>query len=832
MRSLLQLVLLLVVYVKAFPVLRAGQQNRILIGANDANAELTFVPYVNTSLHVGDERRQLSAVQIDSSDNRSTTDDHPTVVVKSDFIVVHRPKRVYSGCVLVLGKGYYLVKRSEYVPLETDEVAEWEVRHKANNLTALAQFPILIRCYDGSCTATVPPASIKLIYAHRYTVLAGNLTEILNHPDVLFAEPMPTIRSNSYHAMETMYTPAAPIDSEQRSRLGEGVTIAISDTGLDYFHAAFYDSTKPTPRLGSLLPDPDHAKVASYVTAIPGYTDYACEDGCHGTSVVGAALGFATAFGETGNAPGAKVAFYDTSPNNKDTIHFIDAHLVEYLLDVCDPQKGGATVVSVSWGSSDSTGAYDILGELFDEIALQRKHCSFTVACGNDGPTGICSSPSNAKNVDSVGASFSRPEAYELFWPSHVAQFPERYTLDTVVDFSSTGPLPDGRMAPIFYAPGVYEILPYGKETKIANHLDYHAISGTSFSAPHLAATKAEIQRRYRLSHGGETPSAELVRAILIALSEPMNGQVMRIQAGVGAVPLAVHPPIRSYGVPRLPQQDLDLGGTSLVSQLTEADPKRAFCMQAADPTKPIVVGLAWFDVPGSSLVNDLDVRVFANHTPAYPIYYDGSNPHDRMEFWVSQNHTTARLLIYETDGIIQGGTQTFALHASNVLEIYECGTCQGFDVQTCGSGGVGVRLCNVTDGNYLPECFIANDTVAAAAVEDQPDLTPCQDAVGSGYYANGTCVHTVCALGFYVISEGECGCIPGTETACVEDDFVQLCASDGKTYTSCYSKYSTTTPKVEASPSNQVRNSAPSLYPGLLSLIVGLLSHYLVVIL
>ena len=719
------------------------------------------------------------------------------------FIVVHRTTQPYPDPALILGKGFYLALRSLYRPADGDQVAPWTVQHKspAANATAELSFPLLVRCFDGSCAQSLG-TDAKEWYKKRYRVTNGNLTEILEHPDVLYVERLSPIRFNSLDALETMYVPAAPTDPAQRARLGQGVTIAISDTGLDYYHAAFYDPADPTPRLGNLYPDPTHSKVASYVTAIPGYTDYSCEDGCHGTAVVGAAAGFATALGETGNAPGARVAFYDMSPNNQESIQFVEADLIEYLLDICDPAIGGATVVSVSWGSADTTGAYDTLSEVFDELATLRPGCTFTVACGNDGPTGKCSSPSNGKNVDSVGASFSRPEAYP-FWAT-AATHPDRYTVHTAASFSSTGPLPDGRMAPLFYAPGVYETLPYGYETRINNHLHYSRVSGTSFSSPHLAATKAEIQRRYRELNQNNTPSSELVRAILITMSERMSGKVMQVHPTLGAVPLSTHPAVQSYGAPRLPQLDLTLGA-SVTGQLTNAEPKRAFCFKVNRTDEPAVIGASWLDVPGPTLVNDLDFRVFANHTPAYPIYYDGVNSHDRIEVWVSPNVTTARILVYEADGVIQGGTQTFALHFANVLEVYECGTCAGFETQPCGDGGV--RVCNVTNGNFISTCFLSNDTVAHAAT-DNPDA--CSDMLGTGFLANdtSTCLHTQCATGYYLVSEHQCGCVPGTEALCGPADQVRQCTPEGAGYSLCYSKYATEKPNsgqssIQTQPSN-----------------------------
>jgi subtilisin family serine protease len=576
------------------------------------------------------------------------------------------------------------------------------------------------------------------------------LVALTDEDEVLWIEPSARLVHHSFDALMVEYTPGPPVD--YATTLGSGVIVAVLDTGLDYLHRSFYDPNNPTPRLANILPS-NHSKVASYLTADYPNTDFSWANGAHGTFVSGAVAGyFVSVNGETGVAPQARIAFYDMSKGTGELLDVIPSGFHQYLLDVCD--QGGASVINISWGSEDTTGVYDEYSYIIDEVARDRPYCSITVACGNAGPGGICSSPSNAKSADSVGASFSRPEAYTSWWSDPYVH-PERYQHTVAASFSSTGPLPDGRRAPLFFMPGVYEYLPYSIQTPTANHIHFAAISGTSFSSPNLAALKAEIVRRFMALTNGTRPTADLIRAILIAYSEPMSGDVMTVYSNIGAVPLANHPAIMAWGFPRLPTSGLD--GLWVYGSVQSASSRRGYCALITNTSLPVTIGLSWSDIASPSLINDLDVRVFYDGLAQYPMWFDGVNPNERVIFQPNVS-TNIRVVVYEKDGVVQQTTQPFSMYWTNVASVWECGTCFGFDQQSCSPSGY--QLCNVTDGTFLPTCYPT--------------------------------VNTTCPTGYHNISN-TCQCQPGTEVACPgTTDQVKQCNSDGLTYSSCYSKFQT----------------------------------------
>ena len=676
----------------------------------------------------------------------------------SRFIVVKRTTRHYEDPVFTLEKFIHVVERQHYLPFPGDELAEWLPEHKRANTTT--EFPVVVRCLDDSCQQSFAQGNYTHLFNHRWRVFDGNLTEIENDDDVLWIEPSRSLRMHSYDSMKVSFTPILPNNT---AGFGEGVIIAITDTGLDYYHKTFYDSANPIPTKGSIYPS-NHSKVASYMTSTPGTTDYFCGiDGCHGTATAGTAAGFSIGPNRLGMAPAARLAYWDMSPAGSDSLYLTDTSLYQYLMDVCDPNKGQAIIVSMSWGSDDTTGQYDIYSDVVDEVALARPGCSITIACGNGGPYGLCSSPSNSFNSDSIGASFSQPDAYTSLWYD-ASIHPDRYQWNVVAGFSSTGPLPGGRRAPLFYAPGVAEFAPYGYTTahSYPNHADYAAYFGTSFSCPNVAGLKAEFQRRHRVVYGAFT-THDVVRSFLITRSEPMSGQVMTVYSNVGAVPLASHPAVGGYGFPKLPTDGLD--GIPMTGTITNTDGRRAYCFVANRTGEGVQIGGSWPDINSPTLVNDLDFRVFLNSSSS--IYADAVNSHDSMTVSPGSN---GRVVVYEKDGVIQGGTITFGLFFRNTLQVTECGTCLADEQQNCTSQSM--RLCNITTGGFTSTCYYKTQ--------------PFNTTLNGNTCSNPS--NCTCAGDLYWLPNSGCGCLPGTEAFCTTGQ-VKQCQASGTGFGSCYYK-------------------------------------------
>jgi hypothetical protein len=667
-----------------------------------------------------------------------------------------------------LAKGLFLIKASDYIAIPGDEVSSWLPEYKTRE--GRTDFPLLVTCLVPCLEVFRPSNRTRPLLPKRWIVLEGNLTRILNHPYVLSAETATRVSMISFDSLQTHYPPPR---STSTSGYGAGIIISIPDTGIDPYHCAFYDSSNPSPRQGNILPS-THSKIASLITAIPGVTDYRGANGAHGTATAGQAAGF-ECLGETGLAAGAKIAFYDITPAGGDEEIDLPYSFYQYLLDVCD--TGGASVVSISWGGSDLLGIYDDMASILDDIARQRPYCSFTAACGNSGPNGKCASPATAKNFDSVGASFTRPQAYP-FWDDATTH-PERYQSTVIASFSSTGPLKGGRRAPLFFSGGVFEYLPFAYFVATANHKHYNVISGTSFSAPGLAGLKAEIQRRFKLAHGGsQLPTAALVTAILIGVSEPMTA-IMQVSSNLGATPLlGATINTEQFGFPYLPASGLN--GTAIEDFVSNTFTRRGYCFQTRIAQTQIKAGLAWHDISvdggfdGPILVNDLDARIFVDNLPIYPVNDDALNPNDEIKYDIADSTIThsVRLVVYESYAIVQEVTQPFGLHVVNVSSVTSCGTCFGFEVESCGVNSY--RYCNTTTGEFDGPCLVTTST----------NQTSCSTTTGT--LVNGT--QCQCRTG-YVFIHGICACVPGVERSCGVDQ-VNLCGVDGLYGTLCYSTY------------------------------------------
>ena len=100
---------------------------------------------------------------------------------------------------------------------------------------------------------------------------------------------------------------------------GENQTIAIIDSGLDYYNGYFYDPNVPNPLIEGAT---GHRKIAQYIN----YSDSNDYTGGHGTHVSGIAVGSALCSdcgqaSYNGVAPSAKVVFIDCGVGSSSTLN-------------------------------------------------------------------------------------------------------------------------------------------------------------------------------------------------------------------------------------------------------------------------------------------------------------------------------------------------------------------------------------------------------------------------------------------------------------------------------------------------------------------------------
>ncbi|MFI6530284.1 S8 family peptidase [Streptomyces uncialis] len=235
---------------------------------------------------------------------------------------------------------------------------------------------------------------------------------------------------------------------------GEGVRIAVLDTGVDETH-----------------PDLQGRVVAA--RNFSGAPDAADRDG-HGTHVASTAAGSGAGSNGThrGVAPkagviNAKVLDDEGGGSDSGIIAGIDWAVAQ-----------GADIVNLSLGREDTSGI-DPLEAQVNKVTAE-KGVLFAVAAGNSGPNSI-GSPGSADEAFTVGAVDRA---------------------DKLADFSSTGPrIRGGAVKPDVTAPGVDidAAAPGGGR---------RTISGTSMAAPHVAGAAALLKQRHPGWKAAELKSA------------------------------------------------------------------------------------------------------------------------------------------------------------------------------------------------------------------------------------------------------------------------------------------------------------------------------------
>jgi hypothetical protein len=220
----------------------------------------------------------------------------------------------------------------------------------------------------------------------------------------------------------------------------------------------------------------------------------------------------------------------------------------------------------------------------------------------------------NAKDIITVGAIDDIVTGY-------------RSPTDVVMTyFSSWGPTDDGRIKPDLVANGVglYSATDTGDA-------DYARYSGTSMAAPNLSGSLNLLVREYESTHGGETPLASTMKAVLIETADeagPAPGPDYMYGWGL----------LNTLGAATLISDDGAAPGWIREESLADGATDEYYV--EGDGASPIRVTLAWTDPPGPHvapaldppdivLVNDLDLRVtdVATGTVYLPYVLDPADP-------------------------------------------------------------------------------------------------------------------------------------------------------------------------------------------------------------
>ncbi len=313
---------------------------------------------------------------------------------------------------------------------------------------------------------------------------------------------------------------------------GEGVLVAIADTGLDETH-------------------PDFAGRIERVVA-RGRPGNGSDPKGHGTHVAGSVLGDGSASGGTikGTAPKARL-FFQSLLDRDDGLGGLPFELGELFEEA---YKAGARIHNNSWGAATES-SYRITSNEVDEYVRRRPDMLVVIAAGNEGSAfqprnakkGFVDwlsigSPATCKNALTVGASRSSraagayaPHTYGELWGQTfpdppIANAPVSGDPESMGGFSSRGPCDEYRIKPDVVAPGTdilscrSALAPLREFWGAHTNLKYAYMGGTSMATP-LATGCAALVRQYYGKERSWQPSAALLKATLINGTRRLTGQ-------------------------------------------------------------------------------------------------------------------------------------------------------------------------------------------------------------------------------------------------------------------------------------------------------------------
>ncbi|MFM2294272.1 MAG: hypothetical protein RLZZ350_685 [Verrucomicrobiota bacterium] len=378
---------------------------------------------------------------------------------------------------------------------------------------------------------------------------------------------------------------------------GQGVTVAVADTGLDTGISATMHQELANRVLTNIFYSP--------LTNAADYFN-------HGTGVAGCIAGsgssglgdeFGALYG-LGIAP--TVDLINQRIFNANGL-FAGPNTYEELTH--DALRAGAVIGNNSWGGANG-GLYDsdahdvdILVRDGDAGTADDQPLILIFSAGNSGSgANTVLTPGVAKNVITVGGSLNAR--------TNLAGF--NAGLEFMYPASSRGPTADGRLKPDLVAPAAW-VATLQSSLGGGGFDGLHVMTaGTSFSAPQVSGAAAAFVHFFRDTHTNATPSPALVKAAFINAAHPLASlaPAPNPDEGWGRCDLgALLNGSRAYDY-------FDQAALLTNSQVYE----RTFVVNSTN--KPLLVTLAYTDFPGNpgsshALVNDLDLEIISpdNHT-------------------------------------------------------------------------------------------------------------------------------------------------------------------------------------------------------------------------
>jgi hypothetical protein len=318
------------------------------------------------------------------------------------------------------------------------------------------------------------------------------------------------------------------------------------------------------------------------------------------------------------------------------------------------------------------------------KLITSETFCYSANGSGTDCPTGTCSAGISTKVCDDFGNLLKHCETdkHPAYGPANtvglISSIKNSVSVGAVdADghigyFSSQGPTRDGRIKPELVAKGL-------SQYSTAPPSTYTTLDGTSMSTPVVTGISALLVQQWRKTLSGATPTAPVLKALLIA----------------GAVDLGNPGPDYVYGFGLVDAKNsVDLiiaNGTNSarVRTGTIGNNEDVHIPMTVSATQNVRVVLTWFDpdvtpsaddIGGKTLLNDLDLRVVGPNGTTLPYVLDPNNPGNNATRGVNSTDTTEEVeitnappgtydvIVHGAIGDVRSSTQSYVVVANAQL--------------------------------------------------------------------------------------------------------------------------------------------------------------------
>lgn len=474
--------------------------------------------------------------------------------------------------VLVVEPYHPYFKLSHDLAATASGVATAEEKARAE----LGRYKVMTVGYVKDVTALDSKVSVQRTQTLRdHTVAtvelsASNVYALARQTDVLWIEPaIPNVALNDNGNRRIR---ASSLKKLHPTLTGKGVTVGVTDSGVDFNHQGFSLVQGQATSTGL------NSRIVAYFIGAPGVTSDGIvgDSNGHGTHVSGTVLGNGALSQTVPKAPGSGSAPYATNqfagvaPDAK-LVMVEDFNSIANQTQLLDAWSAGARLNNNSWGANTPQYTidcyeFDLLVPDIDFIEAGPQPFIPFFAAGNAGNgnddgfggfAGSVGSPGSAKNVITVGAleQVRLAENYPNGRPETDSDY-------EVASYSSRGPVQqvDLRRKPDVMAVGSYVLSVQSKDTmpddlaepllpsrdyrydNLDSGTNYAFESGTSMATPMTTGAGALLYQWFTNTYG-RAPSAAMMKAMMINSARNVNSLLYPKAPGIETY----YPPVGTY---------------------------------------------------------------------------------------------------------------------------------------------------------------------------------------------------------------------------------------------------------------------------------------------